>query len=275
MHHLNSTMLNTTMLNTTTEAAAAKYERDGFCLIDSIIPHELVQRVLPHMDAVMAGEYETGIAPMRMWNPGDDELKIRKIDQPQVADRTIFEFITHPAIGRWAAAITGARMVQLWAVQLLYKPPGGAESGSIGWHQDRQYWTTWWEPDSEVFTAWVAVGDVAMESGPMLFVPGSHRWGFLNQGDFFASDHELQREQIEVPPGEQWQEVPALLPAGGLSFHHRFTYHGSGPNLSSQPRRSFALHLRTEKSRPVANSQEYYVARLNDPEVSPVLYEAG
>ncbi|HVF09298.1 MAG TPA: phytanoyl-CoA dioxygenase family protein [Abditibacteriaceae bacterium] len=264
MNHLNSTM----------ENAAAQYERDGFCLVEPIIPHDLVQRVISHMDAVVAGEYETGTAPLRMWNPGDDELKIRKIDQPHVSDRTIFEFITHPAIGRWAAALTGAQMVQLWAAQLLYKPPGGAAAGSIGWHQDRQYWTTWWEPESEVFTAWVAVSDVAIESGPMLFVPGSHRWGFLNQGDFFGSDHDLQREQIKVPPGERWQETPAVLPAGGVSFHHRFTYHGSGPNVSSQPRRSFALHLRTEKSRSVAGSQEYYVARLNDPEVSPILYEA-
>jgi len=260
-------------LNTTTEDAAAQYARDGFCLVEPIIPHDLVQRVIPHMDAVIAGEYETGNAPQRAWNPGDDALKIRKIDQAHLADRTIFEFITHPAIGRWAAAITGAKMVQLWAMQLLYKPPGGAATGNVGWHQDRQYWD-YWEADSEVFTVWIAVSDVTIESGPMLFVPGSQRWGLLNQGDFFGNDHASQRAQIAVPPGEQWREIPAVLPAGGASFHHRCTYHGSGPNVSSQPRRSFALHLRTEKSRPVASSQEYYVSHLNDPQVNPILYQA-
>ena len=256
------------------EAAAIAFERDGFCLAPPLVPAELIQRVIPRIDAVMFGEYETGVGPL--WDTGLDgssqnASRIRKIDQAHLCDRTIFEFVTHSAIGHWAAAILGAQTVQLWALQMLYKPPGGSAAGNIGWHQDWQYWKTWWEDGSEVFTAWVAVSDVSAETGPMRFVRGSHSWGLRDQGDFFSTDHDLQRQQIGLPDGAKWEEVPAILPPGGVSFHHRYTYHASGPNISLWPRRSFALHLRTEKSKPLPGATDYYVSHLNNQEICPIL----
>lgn len=261
-------------INSTSSSNREKqsFEDNGFCLVPQVVPPELIARTLPRMEAVMMGEYATGVAPMPSWNPGDDPTKIRKIDQAHLSDHTLFELVSHPAIGQWAAAITGAKMVQVWAVQMLYKPSGGSTAGGIGWHQDWQYWNNWWQPDSEVFTAWLALSDVREESGPMRFVTGSHRWGFLDQGNFFQGD--LERDQIQVPPGQEWNEVPAVLPPGGVSFHHRFTYHGSGPNVSNEPRCSFAIHLRTEKSAPIAGSTEYYVSHLNDPQISPIIYQS-
>lgn len=39
----------------------------------SIIPRDLIQRVIPHMDAVINQRYETGIEPLcRTWKPGGD-----------------------------------------------------------------------------------------------------------------------------------------------------------------------------------------------------------
>jgi len=61
------------------------------------------------------------------------------------------------------------------------------------------------------------------------------------------------------------------MAAGGASFHHRFTYHGSGPNTSSEPRRRFAIHVRTERSEPVYG-ESYYTAHLDDDAVCPVIY---
>src|SRR5437764_529973 len=79
-----------------------------------------------------AGEYETGTPPQpSYWKPGDDPRKLCKIEMPQVANHAIMELITHPALGELAAEITGARWVQVWWVQLLYKPPE-AEGGAAG-----------------------------------------------------------------------------------------------------------------------------------------------
>jgi ectoine hydroxylase-related dioxygenase (phytanoyl-CoA dioxygenase family) len=264
----------------TTPSLREGYDRDGFVLGARCASPDAVEDVIPHMDAVIAGDYETGLAPhWRRWNPGDDETRLRKLDQPQLCDRTISRFIDNEAIGRAAAELTGASRVQVWGVQLLYKPPGGGASGNVGWHQDLQYWLRWWTPESEIFTCWLALSDVTEEAGAMRFVPGSHTWDVPMTGDFFQQETDQQRSQIEVPAGSMWEEVPAVLPPGSASFHHRLTFHGSGPNVSGGPRRSFAIHLRTENSELADLSvlppdQAAYLSYLDDPAICPVIYGA-
>ena len=248
-----------------------RYQGDGFYLSPPIIPVDLIDRITVSMDEVMAGSYETGMAPRRAWNPGDDTKKIRKLDQTHLSNHAIYELASHPEIGRWAATLMNADRIQLWASQMLYKPPGGMVTGSVGWHQDKQYWENLL--DGELFTAWVAVSNVTEDSGPLKFVLGSHRWGFLQSGDFFGHDHEAQKKNISVPEGEKWEEVTAVLPPGAVSFHDCHTYHASGPNISPVPRRSFAFHLRTEKSWPVKGRNDYYLQHLDDPHYCPILYE--
>lgn len=242
-----------------------------------LFPEDLVLRAVAGMDAVREGRYESGLPPEdSYWKPGDDPRKLCKIEMPQFANRAIFELVSHPALGRLAAELTGARMVQAWWVQLLYKPPAPhaeARGTNVGWHQDRQYWDVW-TPESELFTAWVALSDVSAQAGPMVFVPRSHRWGLRDEGDFYGQDIRAQRLGIRVPDGEQWDEIPAILPPGGVSFHDQLTFHASGPNLTAGPRRSFAIHLRTENSRPVNDERKGLARYIDDPARCPVLYGA-
>lgn len=253
-----------------------RYETDGFYIhAEAVIPADLVQRAIAGMDAVRAGEYETGVPPQpSYWSPGDDPRKLGKIEMPQVANRALMELVSYPALGELAAAITGAEWVQVWWVQLLYKPPADptAPAGTgIGWHQDWHYWQIW-EEGSELFTAWVALTEVTPEAGPMRFARGSHRWGYLGSSDFYGQDLDALREAIPVPAGAAWEEVPALLPLGGVSFHHNLTYHGSGPNRSAAARRSFALHMRTQNSRPVGGVRKGLTQFIDDPAYCPIVY---
>ena len=172
----------------------ARFDRDGFVIAPPLVEAALVEEAIEHMDAVIAAEYETGVAPHgRKWNPGDDEARLRKIDQPQLCDRMIQRLIAQPAIGAAAAELTGASRVQVWGVQLLYKPSGGGAAGNVGWHQDQQYWLRWWTADSEIFTCWLALSEVTEAAGAMRFIPGSQRWGLLNEGDFYEAEIDKQR----------------------------------------------------------------------------------
>jgi ectoine hydroxylase-related dioxygenase (phytanoyl-CoA dioxygenase family) len=259
--------------------ASEKYQRDGYALLPQVLSSAEVERTVAGMNAVMRGEYETGKKPLDFSGLDTPATKLRKIDQAHVSNRAIFEAITNPELGRLVAAIHGASMVQVWALQLLYKPPGGDPRGSVGWHQDYFYWKSCFTPESNVFTAWLALSDVAEECGPMHFAAGSQRWGLLNAGDFFGAADE-QRDKIVVPAGETWREESGAMPAGAFSLHHRLTFHGSQPNVSMVPRYSFAIHLRTEKSTPMPDPKAKetgaydYVSYLDDPQICPVIYQA-
>ena len=115
---------------------------------------------------------------------------------------------------------------------------------------------------------------VGESSGPVLFVSGSHRWGFLEAGDFFDPDIDKIKDGIKVPQGEVWNEIPAILPKSGLSIHHSLTYHGSGPNNSKKSRVSLVLHMRNESAKPIAGRTDYYISHLDDERYCPVIFEA-
>jgi len=252
----------------------ALYVRDGFHLQrEPILSAARVARAVTGMDQIRRGVYDTGAAPEpSQWNPGDDPARLCKIELPQKASRGIRELVSDPGLGAYVADVTGAEAVQVWWTQLLYKPSASARSAPvIGWHQDRFFWRAW-EEGSDLFTAWVALSDVDAASGPMKFVPGSHHWGFRAQGAFQTDDIEATRDMITVPAGERWREVPALLPPGGVSAHHNLVCHGSAPNQSGRPRRSLAIHMRTQASAPVAGKREGLTRHIDNLEYCPVIF---
>ena len=254
------------------------YDRDGFIIHDApLIERGLIDRASAGMDALRRGDYETGVPPRpSYWSPGDSAAKLCKIELPQLANRAIMELVSHSEIGRIPAEATGADMVQVWWVQLLGKPattPGQDAATRIGWHQDRQYWGAW-EADAQLLTAWVAVSDVGADAGPMRFVGGSHRWGLLGRGDFYGQDNDALKDEIGAPDGETWSETPAILPPGGVSFHDCQTLHASGPNHSGEMRRSFAIHLRTNRAEPKDGKRQGLTQFIDDESRCPVIYGA-
>jgi len=252
-----------------------RYVDDGFLICPQIgLPRELAERASAGLLAVRDGRYDTGVSPEGSpWKPGDPVDRLVKIEQPQLASKALREVTSHEAIGRIALEITGAKWVQVWWVQGLIKPSakaGAKLATNVGWHQDRQYWKSW-SKESELFTCWLALSEVPIEAGPMAFARGSHKWGLLDQGDFYGQDDAAVRGQIRVPAGEGWEEVPAVLPLGGVSFHHQLTFHGSGANTAGFSRMSLALHMRTDRSGPGPEDARPWVMKFTDDEsVCPV-----
>ncbi len=257
------------------DTAKDSYSKNGFHIFkEPIVDKERVQNALVGMDNVRAGKYDLGKPPEESpWNPGDDVNLLCKIEQPQIADRAIAELIRSPEIGEFVATATGAKMVQVWWVQLLYKPPifkNEPRTTRVGWHHDWTYWKEFWEDGSELLTAWFSLKDVHAESGAMKFVAGSHLWEGMDGGDFYSQRN--TSDDFNLPPGKNWNEQLALFPAGCMSIHHKLTLHGSGENTSSKPRRSFALHLRTDKSAPLLRRRENLTKYIDDMDICPIIF---
>ncbi len=86
-----------------------QYQKDGFCVISDPVFPTVVDAAIEGMDAVRAGEYDTGHPPENSrWNPGDDPKALCKIEMPQLASHAIMDLVSHPALGKLAAEATRA-----------------------------------------------------------------------------------------------------------------------------------------------------------------------
>lgn len=238
-----------------TKEAVEFYQTNGYWIGPKVLSDDELALIREHHAKVVAGDYETGRSPhSRSIPPGDPINSIVKIDQSYWSDSVLAKLVLNPIIGEIAAQLAGVSGIRLWHDQLLHKPPQkDTQAGAVGWHQDWHYWQC--AQPAEMLTAWVALVDVNEQNGCVEFVPGSHKWGLQKGSDFFEQDLESLQKSLEESSGQPFETVPAILPAGAVSFHHCLTIHGSRPNLSDSPRLSMALHLQPDGTRYQAGTE--------------------
>ncbi len=251
------------------ESLRRQYSDDGFCVTPALIPQDLLDEANVAAEAVAAGESDTGLMPrLRERDRGDGPQRVVKVAEPHNASHALRRLLTHPRAWEVVAEIAEARWLQVWAVDLFIKRPTDTPEGNIGWHQDGPF-NPFWKGD--IFTVWVALSEVSADASPLRYVPGSHRLGPFGKSDLFRTDLDPSRTGLALPSGFEWTEVTTEVAAGGLALHHRDTLHASGPNLSSQSRRSLAIRVRTERCT-LNTADDARVAHLHDRALAPVVY---
>ncbi|HEX5096944.1 MAG TPA: phytanoyl-CoA dioxygenase family protein [Acidimicrobiia bacterium] len=267
-------------------AARQAYDELGYFVAPPLFDADEVERFRNATARVIAGEYRGPRPPTLCLPVHPSEHDLRKIDNAWWADPDLAALATDPRLAEIAAALLDAPAVRLWQDQLLYKPPGGPESTTIGWHQDWASWDTVASRGAFV-TAWVAFDDVDDRNGAMQMIPGSHQWGLVPGGsNFFATDRDAQLAGF----GDRDVEPTSMVMiAGQVSFHHPLTFHGSGANTSDRLRRSLAVHFVDASVTAVAREgiwQHYNLAlfterggRLGEPyqfdDICPLVYPAA
>lgn len=153
-------------------------------------------------------------------------------------DRRVFDFVER---------VLGAPAV---ATQSLYFEYGSQQA----LHRDPVFVQT--QPPSHLVAAWIALEDIDPRSGPLVYVPGSHRLPYYQLA---AGEHRFDHKrhgEAEIRAMEEFDRremrqanlaVAPFTPRRGevLLWHHSLLHGGSTPEVPVLTRKSFVVHFST------------------------------
>ena len=121
----------------------------------------------------------------------------------------------------------------------LNDKPSNADVGTIPWHQDYPYFP---HTNYDLLAASVHFDNETLASGPLMVLPGSHKWGPLSH----VIDQSFSGAVVDSKEIENCEFVPLLCQSGDVHFHHCFLVHQSSPNVSKIRRRQLIYQYRAE-----------------------------
>jgi ectoine hydroxylase-related dioxygenase (phytanoyl-CoA dioxygenase family) len=114
--------------------------------------------------------------------------------------------------------------------------PAGS-GAATPWHQDEAFL----DPNFEYrqINIWLALQDTDQRNGCMEFLPGSNHGPIMRHA---PPGNDTRKHALEcVEAFDRSKIVPCPLSAGSCTVHTAQTLHGTGPNLSDQPRMAYVL----------------------------------
>ena len=217
------------------------FQKNGFLIIENFLDTTLIERLYERFQGLFNGNFETGIEPDE-WNwkfeSGPKDVT-RQICNAWKSDNSIKEIVCNEFLGKACAELmswSGSRLLQ---DNVLWKPPGGK---TLAYHQDAAY-DDWIIPQT-MMTCWMPIDNVDKEKGTLEYVKGSHLWGLSPPKGQFHSPKDYKKELNEYASklNKEIQIQYVEVPAGGVSFHHGYTWHGSGINNTNSNRRAIVAH---------------------------------
>lgn len=233
-------------------ADVSHFAAHGWYLSKKLLDDDEVESLLAASERFYLGERDRTL-PVRppnlaYWEPAHGLVQ-RHNDYIHYESAEIGKILRKPLIGAVAARLAQVDEIRAFQATLIYKPPFSGESTNlVPWHADRHYWQTC--TSERMLTAFIPFHDCGVEMGTITMMDGSNQWQDIAGDD--STRHFAQRDRRELETilrqtarqnGAQPTAVPMVIPQGHMSFHHCRTYHGSGHNLSGQPRRAISFHL--------------------------------
>ncbi len=117
-------------------------------------------------------------------------------------------------------------------------------SSLTGWHRDIRYWSF---NNSDLITAWLALGEEQENNGSLKVIPGSHRANLerdaFDDALFFREDLAKNQALIET------QQRITMQPGDCLLFHAGLL-HAAGRNLRHDPKLALVFTFHGDQTRP-------------------------
>jgi ectoine hydroxylase-related dioxygenase (phytanoyl-CoA dioxygenase family) len=188
------------------------------------VTDEFVEKSRAYTEHTSVFDLEPGHTP--------EEPRLRRLKDP-IKQHPVYEAaLRHDRMLDIAEALIGPG-VRTNGNKLNMKSAGFGSP--VEWHQD---WAFYPHTNDDLLAVGIALDDIAMENGPLLVIPGSHKgrlYSHHQDGVFVGAVTE------EVPDADT--AVPIQLKAGGISIHHVRALHASASNVSDRPRRLLLFQL--------------------------------
>jgi phytanoyl-CoA hydroxylase len=210
------------------------YSINGFVHVEGMFTAEecaLFRREI-HALAVRLGNPDATWASVK-----NADTKITHCHDVQFEIAAITRILTDPRFTGVAQSIIGPN-VQLHHTKMFIKPP---ENGSpFPMHQDYHYFP---HAEDSMTAAIIHFDDAPIKKGCLRVVPGSHKLGPL---DAIGDDRHLPDYAVE-------DATPLPARTGDVIFFNYLLIHGSGLNLSDEPRTTLLVQMRNPKDQPIVD----------------------
>jgi len=172
------------------------------------------------------------------WASVQGETSIQHSHDIHFRDAAFTRLLVDQRITGIAADAIGSENVQLHHNKMFIKPP---EKGSpFPMHQDFPYFP---HRDHSMIALILHFDDAPVERGCLCVYPGTHKLGPLPA---VGSDHHLPEDQYSIA-----KATPLPAKAGDAILTHYLLVHGSGVNVSDQPRTTLLIQMRDPSDVPL------------------------
>jgi ectoine hydroxylase-related dioxygenase (phytanoyl-CoA dioxygenase family) len=249
------------------EGYVRSYREDGYVIVPGLLsPSEVeeLRAVTARIEDAAEGlSEETPIYDFA--EAPDGRLMIERIKKPHRVDDFYWQMAKHPSILKVMAALIGPDIRLSHSKINMKSPMGGA---ALEWHQDWAF-----APHTHMGTcvASVMIDESSPENGALQFLGKSHEKGLL---DHHGPDGVFRGAVAEGDPGIDLSTARSLIgPPGTVAFHHPMTIHGSGTNMSGEPRRILFLEYAAADAYPLFYAVDWdeYQGRMVAGDSSPTI----
>ena len=217
------------------------FNKNGFVIFDKFLLEENIEILKNRFDDLFDGKFENTIEPDEWnWKKNlSDPKATKQMCNVWKSDNLVKKIVCNETIGLIASKLMGWKGARLVQDNILWKPSGGK---TLGYHQDASY-VDWIVPQTMI-TCWMSLDQTSQKIGTLEFVTGSHKWELSPPSVNFHSPDDYRRELINLAKDndKELNITYVEVPPGGASFHHGYTWHGSGINKTSLNRRAIVSH---------------------------------
>jgi len=218
------------------------FRRDGFLVIRKPVASTVTDQLISWVDEVQnypeePGKYmmyfETSLLEsdrrllQRMENLYEYHKGFKDLFDSDQVKGVVSDLLAEPAV--------------LFKDKINFKLPGG---GGFDWHQDQQ--AGWWVYAPLFITALICIDPVTSDNGPLELSAGHHKQGLIGKEWEPLNNNNMEGMKFE----------PVMLEPGDMVFFDSFVPHGSGPNMTDQPRR--VLYITYNKLSDGDHRKQYY-----------------